>query len=265
TQTIEIPIADDTAIEGPEAFNIQLLNPVDAELGTQTSSTVTITDNDGGPSVDGPLNIVTLGDSITQAGTGFNSYRRDLWNLLNNAGYEVDFVGSQRTTNDGSSFPDSSFDHDHEGHWGWRVDEINNGRGGEGSLSDWLNGYTPDVALIHLGTNDVFNLQSAESTIDELRETVALLRADNPNVTIFLAQLIPTTNGGRNQRVDEFNSLIPSLVSELNQPGSPVYLVDQNTGFNAGQDTFDGVHPNSTGEAKMAQRWFDAISGVFPV
>ena len=200
-----------------------------------------------------------MGDSITQAGTGYNSYRRDLWNLLDDAGYDIDFVGSQNATNDGSPFPDSSFDPDHEGHWGWKVDEINN------SLAGWLNGYTPDVALIHLGTNDVFNLQSAESTIDELRQTVALLRADNPNVTIFMAQLIPTTNGERNQRVNEFNALLPSLVAELNQPNSQVLLVDQNSGFNAGQDTFDGVHPNAIGEAKMAQRWFDAIAGVFPV
>jgi acyl-CoA thioesterase-1 len=40
---------------------------------------------------------------------------------------------------------------------------------------------------------------------------------------------------------------------------SPVILVDQYTGFNAATDTYDGIHPNARGEAKMAQKWFDAI------
>ncbi|WP_152532045.1 Calx-beta domain-containing protein, partial [Leptolyngbya sp. Heron Island J] len=265
SQTIEIPISDDTTIEGTEAFSIRLLNPVDAELGDQSTATVNITDNDGGSTIGETIEIVTIGDSITQTGPGFNSYRRDLWNLLNDAGYEVDFVGSENATFDGSPFLDNTFDPDHEGHWGWRVDEINNGRGGEGNLAEWLTGYTPDVALIHLGTNDLFNLQSAESTIDDLRETVNILRADNSNVTIFLAQLIPTTDNARNARINEFNALLPNLVSELNQPNSPVYLVNQNAGFDASQDTFDGIHPNAGGEAKMAQRWFDAFASNFSV
>ena len=205
------------------------------------------------------INITTIGDSITQAGAGHNSYRSDLWYLLTDTGYNIDFVGSQNTTNDGNAFPDSSFDPDHEGHWGWRTDEINNGRNGEGSLPDWLTGYTPDIALIHLGSADLFQLQSAESTIDDLRETINILRADNPDIVIFLAQLIPTTDSDRNQSIDAFNAQLPALVAEVNQSASPVILVDQNSGFEASQDTFDGIHPNASGEAKMAQKWFEAI------
>ncbi len=37
--------------------------------------------------------ILPLGDSITQADFNYNSYRRPLWHLLNEAGYSVDFVG----------------------------------------------------------------------------------------------------------------------------------------------------------------------------
>jgi predicted small lipoprotein YifL len=43
----------------------------------------------------GPLRIMPLGDSITEAEAGHNSYRRVLWKRLNGAGCSVDFVGSK--------------------------------------------------------------------------------------------------------------------------------------------------------------------------
>ena len=206
--------------------------------------------------------IVTLGDSITQAETGQNSYRKALWEQLTSAGYNVDFVGSENKNKDNRNFENRNFDPDHEGHWGWRIDEIINGRGGEGKLSEWLTGYTPDVALIHLGSNDAIQNNSAISSVDELKQVIDILRQDNPNIAIFLAQVIPAT-GGRNSRIQELNNLIPGIVADKNQTNSPVILVDQNTGFNANIDTYDGVHPNDNGEAKMAQKWFDALKTYF--
>ncbi|MBV6624590.1 MAG: tandem-95 repeat protein [Rivularia sp. (in: Bacteria)] len=209
------------------------------------------------------IKIVTIGDSITQAENGYNSYRKELWELLNQAGYNVDFVGSENRNKDGGNFEDRSFDPDHEGHWGWRIDEIINGRGGQGKLSDWLTGYTPDIALIHLGSNDAIQSNSAVSSVEELKQVIDILRQDNPNVTIFLSQLIPAVNSGFNNRIQQLNSLIPGIVADENQTNSPVILVDQNSGFNANTDTYDGVHPDPSGEAKMAQKWFDALTNYF--
>lgn len=207
-----------------------------------------------------PIKIVALGDSITHASAQQNSYRRDLWNQLVRRGYIVDFVGSENRTKDNTPFLDSSFDPDHEGHWGWRTDEILTGRNGEGNLSNWLNDYTPDIALIHLGSNDLFQGNTTASTIAELRQVIATLRQDNPNVVIFIAQLIPTDNSTWNQRIQTFNAEIPQLVSDEARGDSPVILVDQYSGFDATTDTYDGIHPDDSGEAKMAQRWFDAIA-----
>jgi len=209
------------------------------------------------------IKIVTLGDSITQAENGQNSYRKELWEQLTVAGYNVDFVGSENRNKDNNNFEDRNFDPDHEGHWGWRIDEIINGRGGEGNLSDWLTGYTPDVALIHLGSNDAIQNNSAITSVEELNQVIDILRQDNPDVTIFLSQLIPTTNSGTNSRIDDLNNRIPGIVADKNQANSPVILVDQSSGFNANTDTYDGVHPNDAGEAKMAQKWFDALKNYF--
>ncbi|GAB3198315.1 hypothetical protein GCM10027293_14840 [Pontibacter aydingkolensis] len=218
---------------------------------------------------------MALGNSITQSNAENYSYRYYLWKKLLDANMEVDFVGSHAVNNGGNpAWPQhqgKSFDADNEGHWGWSADQIlygHSGFPGNGKLSQWLTDYTPDLVLMHLGTNDMFRDHSLSETLNELREVVRQLRADNPNVTILLAKLIPAYEpkvgyqAANNVRL--LNEQIPALVQELNTTNSPVILVDQYTGFDAttGADTWDGVHPNASGDQKMAQRWYDAIMQV---
>ncbi len=221
------------------------------------------------------VRILPLGDSITQGngrqgnGGPKDSYRRLLWQTLQAEGCAVDFIGSHTTHFKGPP-PNTDFDNDHEGHWGWTADEILNGKpgadstSGTGQLSQWLNGYTPDVALIHLGTNDIFQGQSNASTLDELRQIIDLLRADNPSVSILLAQLIPTTDGTFNSNINDLNGSLPAFAAAQSTNQSPVVVVDQNSGFNGFTDTYDDVHPNASGEAKVAQKWADALLPRLP-
>ncbi|MFO7933421.1 MAG: GDSL-type esterase/lipase family protein [Bacteroidales bacterium] len=205
--------------------------------------------------------ILPLGNSITQADIskdGANSYRRNLWNKLMNAGYEVDFVGSLNTDRNGYPFPDPNFDHDHEGHWGWRADEIVAG------LPGWLTGYTPDAALIHIGTNDAHDDQTVASTIEEIEDIIDILRGDNPGINIFLGQLIPLHETfNKNDTIDAVNAEILNLASRKDQVESRIVVVDHNTGFSVAEHTSDGVHPNEDGEEIMAQRWFSAFDGLY--
>ncbi|MBM3435165.1 MAG: cellulose-binding protein, partial [Bacteroidetes bacterium] len=195
-----------------------------------------------------------IGNSITQADNNHQSYRYQLWKKLIDEGIDFDLVGSMTDHyNCGTPvFPDylgHSFDQNHEGHWGWRCDQVLNGTGssancrGSGSLSNWLQNYTPDMALIHLGSNDMFQGQSVETTIQELKDVVTTLRADNPDIVIILAQLIPTTLPS-NVWITALNLQIPTIAVDMEDPLSPIYIVDQNTGFDATTDTYDGVHPN---------------------
>ena len=225
-----------------------------------------------------PVRILALGNSITQ-GEGRNrsvypndtprdSYRRPLWQTLENEGCNVDFVGSYQTNFKGPA-PNPDFDLDHEGHWGWTADEILDGNpgaeagSGSGRLSEWLDGYTPDVALVHLGSNDVFQGQSNASTIDDLNDIINQLRVDNPSVTILLAQLIPA-DSPFNDEITALNRDIATLAQNKSIDSSPVILVNQNAGFNARTDTYDNVHPNTIGEEKMAQKWADALLPLLP-
>ena len=40
--------------------------------------------------------------------------------------------------------------------------------------------------------------------------------------------------------------------------------VDLWTGFDPQTDTYDGVHPNESGEKKMAAGWFEALKTILP-
>lgn len=230
-----------------------------------------------------PLNaqmkILPLGNSITQGNSAQGSYREALWEIFQTNLVNIDYVGSLNQPNDCGAWPNANpafVDQDHEGHWGWKVDEILNGTGPGGpwncridvlgnDISDWLTGIVPDIALVHLGTNDMFASEPVLGTIGEISLVIDALRVANPAIQIYLAQLIPTTDNGRNMRINALNLEIPNLVISKNTVASPIFLVDQNTGFNANTDTYDGTHPNDQGEQKMAQAWYNAITTTLPV
>jgi len=199
---------------------------------------------------DDAVKILPLGDSITQGGNNYASYRRSLWFKLQNQGYDIDFIGSQSSFVGDVDEALKDFDLDHQGHWaqeaGWLDD----------NLDVWLINYTPDIVLLHAGTNDFYRGQSNSSTIDELDSIINnKFRAKNANVVILLAKIIPM----KNTDTFSFNQFIESLAISKSTADSPVILVDQYTGYNPQTDNHDNWHPNTTGEEKMASRWFAAL------
>lgn len=200
------------------------------------------------------VRVMPLGDSITEGDKNYSSYRRALWQKLQADRYRVDFVGSKTRNFDGPN-PTPDFDLDHEGHWGWRADEI------LANLDGWVTTYNPDVALIHLGSNDVFQNNSVSSTISELEQIIDVFRNRNPQTIILLAQIIPSAFDTAD--VASLNQQIATLAARKTTAESPVILVDQWTAFDPATDTYDGVHPNEAGELKMATRWYEALKPLF--
>jgi len=185
--------------------------------------------------------ILPLGNSITQAEVNRASYRYPLWKMLVDSDIKFDFVGSLEKQQDRYSkgtppqpdYKGQSFDRDHEGHFGWNINEIIQGRdfdngSGKGKLDKWVEGYDADIVLMHLGTNDAFNRHSNESSIKELKEVIRILREDNPQVTILLAKLIPAElNPGDGEAVESLNEVIPTVAEDISTEQSPVIIVDQ--------------------------------------
>lgn len=205
-----------------------------------------------------PIRIMPLGDSITQADTRYNSYRRPLWFKFQDGGYNVDFVGTNTLHYGAHSQPngpppDPDFDMDHQGNWGWSALEV------EPELPAWAAATQPDIVLMHLGTNDIFDGRTVQQTLTTLGDLIAILRDVNPNVVVFVATVIPHNRGDR-PPLDDLVDAIPGFVTSQNTAQSPVLLVDQNEGFSAFSDTYDAVHPNAAGEEKMAQKWYVAVT-----
>ena len=203
-------------------------------------------------------NIMFIGDSITHGAANYYTYR---CNLLPMLGSDFDSIGSQTTSASGipSVCPEGLLDHDHEGHSGWTTSQI------IVSLPQFLTGKTIDVALIHLGTNDVFygfqqGLDSdtiAKATATRIQHIAKNLKATNSKMTILIAGIIPTSNPTANQAIMALNKYVAESVNELD-----AVFVDHYTGFDPATSLVDGLHPNAKGSAEMARRWFNAIGGI---
>ncbi|MEM6800051.1 MAG: GDSL-type esterase/lipase family protein [Bacteroidota bacterium] len=213
--------------------------------------------------------ILLLGDSITEA-NGDDSPQRPTWRrnldlLLTANGYSFDFIGNKTTKHNGATPANNDYDWDHQSYWGRKIDYFLPAN----RLSSWQQaaGYDFDIALVHLGTNDVFQNRTTNQILTDLGSLIDTLRKDNPNVTVMLAQLIPTTSSAtRNANITALNSQMPAFANTKSNANSSVVVVDQNTGYDPSADNYDGVHPNASGVAKIAQKWYDAlINNTFDV
>jgi len=221
------------------------------------------------PVIGQDYSITMLGNSITQGkNTGspeVYSYRYRLWTKLLDAGADFDFVGTMVDTENDEGFsnpvwPDhlgQSFDQDHEGHGGWQAQQLRD------TLPRFLTFYTPDIALIHAGSNDMFQLQNVDQTISEIEDIIQIYRNANPYIAIFLAQIIPvdeSITGYENDSIIELNSKIPGIATDLADVRSPIHIVDCYTPMVLAEDYIvDGIHPDASGEEKIAQAFRDAL------
>jgi lysophospholipase L1-like esterase len=222
--------------------------------------------------------VIIIGDSITEGSAGRqDSFRRPLWNsIVADAGnFLIDFVGTREGVQSAGSTcgqfePLSSgsprvpeFDQDHQAYWGWCVNDVNAVLPGSLGLLA-ADDRRPDIAVVHIGTNDLYQQGQAVNVVrGELATMIVRLREANPKIRILLAKLIPMSSGDTvaDSKVVPFNNEIASLAAASSTTDSPITVVDQFTGFSNvnGEDRYDGLHPNDSGEAKMAARWLPAL------
>lgn len=188
--------------------------------------------------------IMPVGDSITEGGATFANYRPLLAAKLRAAGFAFSFVGSRGPA-----------DLRHEGYGGKNV--------------EFLAAHVPasfartpaDIVLLHAGHNHFDTERPVPGMLAATEQLIAAFRAANPRVIVLLGQVIPAGKLPKYSYLPEFNAALARLAAKLHTAAQPVQLVDHATGFDWRADTIaDLVHPNATGAAKMAQRWFEALS-----
>ncbi|ACU72644.1 Ricin B lectin [Catenulispora acidiphila DSM 44928] len=197
----------------------------------------------------GGVKVMPLGDSITDGITVSGAYRTGLWQRFVAGGYKVDFVGSL------SGGPAALGDHDHEGHSGWRIDQI------DANITGWLQTYQPHTVLLHIGTNDILQNDDVSNTPNRLSGLIDHITAADPGAEVFVAQIIPLANSGQNAQVRTYNAAIPGIVSSKVSAGKHVHLVDMYDALTT-SDLADGVHPTAAGYDKMAAVWYSALLSV---
>jgi lysophospholipase L1-like esterase len=194
----------------------------------------------------GGVKVMPLGDSITEGTQVPGGYRIGLWEQLAAGGHRVDFVGSQ------FNGPAALGDHDHEGHPGWRIDQI------DANVTTWMRTSAPRDVLLHIGTNDLLQGRQSGAT-NRLGTLLDRITAAAPNTDVFVATLIPIA--GRDADVRAFNAAVPGLVQTRAAAGKRVHLVAMNSALTTA-DLLDGVHPSAGGYAKMAAVWYAALRSV---
>jgi hypothetical protein len=226
---------------------------------------------------------VCIGNSITQGKIGLKgdssyeySYRPWLWEKLTRAGFNVDMVGyhpyffDEKEGDLSMKFEANGvlFDRDCEAYYGITSGAFVNGSESNGwtgaplpkfseRINDAERGYTPDIALIHLGTNDPDSTDAqVAATRNNIGEVIKVLRGKNPAVVVLVAKLI---TGWK-----KINAQIHFICQEWHTAQSPVIPVDMATGFIndpkvKGAMTYDHVHPNKAGQLFMMERWYHAL------
>ncbi|MDX9856910.1 MAG: LamG-like jellyroll fold domain-containing protein [candidate division Zixibacteria bacterium] len=200
-----------------------------------------------------PVRIMPLGDSITDGAVGSSDdtgYRRSLYLQLTNAGYWVDFVGSQI-----GGIP-LDFDRDHEGHGGWHANQIRD------YVYGWLVQNPADIVLLHIGTNDIShgdaNPQEVAQILDEIDRYESTYGV---SIKVILAAII-SRDGGYDPETADFNAGVLAIAQDRIAAGDDIAIVDMFEALTYPADLADAVHPNDVGYGKMGNVWFTALDSV---
>ena len=196
-----------------------------------------------------------LGDSITDGSAndspnGVGGYRGNLYTQLTNAGYNVDYIGS--LTINSSLVPDPH----HEGHSGWRIDQL------DSNMAGWLSTMAdPDVVLMHIGTNDFgqnVDIPNAINRLDALILNIATLR---PYAHIIVTNLMERGEPANGNIQTHFNPFVQDRVTAHANAGRRVTFLDMRSVVPL-SDMPDNLHPDQNGYNKMADAWMSAIQAI---
>jgi lysophospholipase L1-like esterase len=194
-----------------------------------------------------PSKIMFIGGSEVEGQDSSRSYRRYLDGMLRRKGHLIDFVGSRHKHNDDKTEADSyQFDPDHEGHTGkdsaWFAE----------NMPRLLEQNVPDIAVIHLGAEDIASAKSADEPltdgiIHDIDRVIHALRAKYANVKILVAT--PISKKGHEETTAVLNRKIQNLAKSSNQP---MLVIEAES------------RPDPDGARKIAETMAEAIQSLSP-
>lgn len=203
-----------------------------------------------------PCKILPLGDSITygMASSDNGGYRVPLFKKVIAANQKITFTGTVMagpSTVSGVTFPKNN-----EGHSGWTIDQI------AGLVPSPAFNTIPNIVLLMAGTNDVYASSGQATMQDRLGTLIDKVIKAAPDALLVVATLTPLSNASWTTTLNTYNSKIPAVIQTRASAGKHVVMVDMSK--MPSSQLADGVHPNDTGYAYMADVWYAAIKDVLP-
>lgn len=211
---------------------------------------------------DGLNKIMPLGASRVQGLTPwFESYRYPLWKSLVDAGWDFDFIGSEKETGSFPAYKGVAFDRDHQGHIGWTSGQILDNL--PSALSEVS---TPDIVLFSSpGGNDILDGLPYENVIENINGIIDLFQDHNPDIVILIEQLAP---GKTSFMTPELTAIfdqavldVETIAQEQTDENSQVIPVNMFEGF-ADRYLADDIHYNAEGAEFIAQRYYEVLQTV---
>jgi lysophospholipase L1-like esterase len=216
-----------------------------------------------------PNKVMIVGDSISQGSAGDFTWRYRLWRHLQSTGASaIDFVGDRTdvfdnvTNQHGSqAYLDGAFDKSHHASWGRLLSDE------KATVGSAITSTGADTVLVLLGINDVvwLNLTPAQ-VAEEMRQFVVNARAARPSVNVVIGHLLarfdPWSGQILNQAtVTDINARFDTLAGQLNTATSKVVTARTDASWLPKNHTWDGTHPNPTGEVRIAAGFANALAG----
>ncbi|MYS26684.1 hypothetical protein GTW38_06985 [Streptomyces sp. SID7804] len=211
------------------------------------------------------LRFMPVGDSMTIGSAGDHTWRYRLWRHLCTA-YDGPFtlVGPRETLHDPSTdaptsyaYADPAFPRAHLAGWGEGWQHM------VPLIGDAVRSCRADVLLVSLGLIDLGFYTNAEQTADNVRTFVAAARSANPRVAVAVLPVLPNIRVAADttfaEQVAHFNDLLAKTAADLDEPRSPLLLVPPPASYDFHTDTYDGTHPNETGEHRIAAAFAEAM------
>jgi hypothetical protein len=211
---------------------------------------------------DAGVKIMPLGDSITEgAQAEIGGYRWPLEDLLVDAGYAFDYVGSVRVGSP-AAMPRPW----HEGHGGYQIESADGGHQLEGPVVDSaMRTYAPDVILLLAGTNnlnfpDTLYPDRTSAMYDRL---LAQIFGPSPRVVV-VASPVPWKASVPSDQVAAFNDDVHAVVERYADAGYRItWVAGMTDAIDGGVENLpDGLHPSQPAYGRMAQQWFQSLESI---
>ncbi|MGY0024798.1 GDSL-type esterase/lipase family protein [Streptomyces sp. cg35] len=204
------------------------------------------------------LRFMFVGDSMTIGSAGEHTWRHRIWRHLCATGTDCTVVGPRTALHGGThDYADPDFPQHHLAGWGEGWQHM------APAIAAAVTESRADVLLVSLGLIDLGFYTNAEQTAHNVRRFVAEARSANPALRMVALPVIPNIRAESDApfaaQVAHFNTLLAKAVADLGEPRSPLLLASVPESYDIHTDTYDGTHPNASGEHKLAAAFADAL------